>query len=160
MTGQEFKELILPMHAAMYRAAFYLVCSEDDASDVVQDAVLKIWQRHSEIESIDNIYSYCITAVRRQALTFLQKARYSEELTENVGTVSDNGIDSLEYRERLSEVNRIIATLPKNQQDVIRLSSFGGCSNDEIAGITGLSDTNVRALLSRGRKKIKSLLKI
>ncbi len=98
--------------------------------------------------------------MRRQALTFLQKARYSEELTENVGTVSDNGIDSLEYRERLSEVNRIIATLPKNQQDVIRLSSFGGCSNDEIAGITGLSDTNVRALLSRGRKKIKSLLKI
>ncbi len=42
MTRQEFKELILPMHAAMYRAAFSICKSEDDAADIVQDTMIKI----------------------------------------------------------------------------------------------------------------------
>ena len=39
----------------------------------------------------------------------------------------------------------------------MRLSAFGGLSNDEIAQATGLDNQNVRALLSRGRRKIKEM---
>ncbi|MDE6768460.1 MAG: RNA polymerase subunit sigma-70, partial [Muribaculaceae bacterium] len=40
---------------------------------------------------------------------------------------------------------------------VVMLSAVSGLSNNEIQEVTGLSDDNVRVLLSRGRKKLKQL---
>ena len=42
----------------------------------------------------------------------------------------------------------------------MELSSFGECSNEEIAEITGYSNENVRTLLSRARKTVKKLFLI
>lgn len=65
-----------------------------------------------------------------------------------------------ETRDQLGHLRNLIATLPKNQQDVLNLSVFGDCSNEEISEITGESAANVRQLLSRARKKLKSIYKL
>lgn len=44
MTDQEFRADILPLQDAMYRVAFILLRNEEDAADIVQDTILKLWQ--------------------------------------------------------------------------------------------------------------------
>jgi len=54
-------------------------------------------------------------------------------------------------------VRRLAATLGETQRKVFMMATFGECDNDEIVRATGLSEANVRQLLSRARKRIKEL---
>lgn len=55
-------------------------------------------------------------------------------------------------------VMRAIERLPAEQKRVFKLSAFGGLSNAEIADILGITQGNVRVILSRVRKFIKEIL--
>ena len=52
-------------------------------------------------------------------------------------------------------MQRIIGTLPDEQQQVVKMRDVDDCSYEEIVQATGLSAVNVRVLLSRARKKIQ-----
>ncbi len=64
---------------------------------------------------------------------------------------------SAEYRDQRQRIKNLIDSLPPGQRDVLRLSAFGGLDNSEIAEVTGMSESNVRQLLSRGRKRLREL---
>lgn len=70
----------------------------------------------------------------------------------------DNLHKNMESKESLEIAQRALESLPDNQREVIRLSSYMGCSNEDIAIMTGLTSVNVRALLSRGRRKIREIM--
>ncbi len=158
MTTQEFKTAILPLRDAMYRAAFILLRKEEDAADAVQDTVARLWENRSRLPDMRNLRGYVITAVRNAALTMIRNAHEAAEISELNLHSEDDGTDQLEYRETLSLLEKALEQLPESQQTVIRLSSFGDHSNEEIAEITGYSNMNVRALLSRGRRKLREIM--
>ncbi len=160
MTAEQFKLIVLPHYKIMYRVAFSVTRSEDDASDIVQDTMVRLWQNNEQLKDVNNIGAYCVSATKRQCFTFLRTRKSFENFTDEVYSVLDSELDLeriTEGKNNVDIINRIIDTLPYNQQQVIRLSSFVGCSNDEIANLTGLSNENIRTLLSRGRKRIKEL---
>ena len=63
----------------------------------------------------------------------------------------------MEQREDMKRLLRLIAELPENQRQVLLLRHFEEKSNAEIEQETGLSNANIRVLLSRARKTIKEL---
>lgn len=149
-----FKERFLPLYPRLYAvAASILGSSTGEASDAVQDAMVKIWKSGEVMATIDKPEAYAVTILRTTAIDMLRRRHFSDSLAEVTEVDSDPppDPDSVEFLER------IIDTLPSTQQEVIRLSAFSNLPNDEIAALTGLSAVNVRQLLSRGRKKIKEL---
>lgn len=72
-------------------------------------------------------------------------------------TSETNDADRLESADELRLLRTLLPQLPDNQRKAVELSAFSGCSNDEIAELTGESPANVRQLLSRGRRKLKEL---
>jgi RNA polymerase sigma-70 factor (ECF subfamily) len=54
-------------------------------------------------------------------------------------------------------VIELMSQLPPQQQEVMKLRTWGDCSLQEIAEITGMSHDNARTLLSRARRKLKEL---
>lgn len=157
MTSQEFRALILPLQNAMYRAAFILLRQEDDAADTVQETILQLWKKHHEISESMNHKAYCLTAVRNRALSLIRSRGSNEEIQDNI-EAPENIQDRLESKESLRIIEKAMETLPANQKEVIKLSSYVGCSNEEIAQITGLTSVNVRALLSRGRRHLREFM--
>ena len=71
--------------------------------------------------------------------------------------VDDSTEKRVDDADAIARLSNVIDRLPASQAEVMRLSAFGGLSNDEIAQATGLDNQNVRALLSRGRRKIKEM---
>ena len=57
----------------------------------------------------------------------------------------------LEAREQLHHLERMLTTLPVNQQTAIRLRHFAGQPLQEVATAMQLTEMNVRQLLSRAR---------
>ena len=61
----------------------------------------------------------------------------------------------LEKEEQLTEVLKVLDTLPPNQQEVLRLKFQGDLSYLEISRITNLSVSNVGFLIHTGLKSIR-----
>lgn len=93
----------------------------------------------------------CIDRLRRRALQRNTPVENAEAET----AVSPS---RLEDSERLQLALRLMQRLPERQRKVLEMSSFEGMDNAKIAEATGLSNINVRALLSRGRRQLRELL--
>lgn len=149
-----FTERFLPLYGHMFRAATAILGKNSpEAADAVQEAMVKIWKSGAAMSRVENPEGYAIAAVRSSAIDILRKRHSSENIEDilNLSYGHPPDHDSGDF------IERIIASLPVAQQEVIRLSAFENLSNEEIAAITGYTEVNVRQLLSRGRKKIKEL---
>ena len=77
---------------------------------------------------------------------------------EGVATVSSPQLpppEQAEQTELASHVLELLALLPENQQEVIRLKFQQGLSYKEISTVTGLSVTNVGFLMHTGLKRLR-----
>ncbi|MDU1905554.1 MAG: RNA polymerase sigma factor [Dysgonomonas sp.] len=159
MNAVRFKEKYIPYHQKMYRVAYRLLEDAQDAEDMVQEAYIKLWNKRNELNYIENEESYCIVLLRNLCLDFLRsKNKNIIESADNVVLADKDVItNDIESRETITQIEVIISQLPEQQQRVIRLRHFDDYSNEEIEQIMGLTNVNVRVLLSRARKKLKEL---
>ena len=81
----------------------------------------------------------------------------ADHLTEEVATATPPSA-RLEAQEASSGWLGALATLPRNQQDCIRLKFQQDLSYRQISGVTGLSETNVGYLIHIGIKTLRERL--
>lgn len=159
MNSREFKAKILPHYTSMYRVAASVMRSDDEAADIVQDAMLRLFEKRNQLENIVDTKSYCINVVRNACLNKLRGKK--QHLSTNEVTDIDSAEDvhtELEWRDFYGIVSKAMTRLPVDQRNVFRMSVYGGFSNIEIAELLGITQGNVRVLLSRARIKIRKLL--
>ena len=144
----------------MYRVALALTADADEACDLTQETLLKLWTGRDRLAGAAKPEAYCMAALRNRFYD-MARARSCDGLavavSEDMPLADNVAGDIVGIRSDLDLALKLMASLPEAQQRVVRLSSVGGCSNDEIAELTGFSPANVRTLLSRGRKRIREL---
>ena len=150
MTHQEFKARFLPCHKKMYYIAFRYLGNEYDAEDMVQNTYLKLWEKRESLENIENNEAYAITTIKHLCLDTLRAPQIE---TDNDSVLvqetepAPQPDTAYEIKEDMKVLLNIINKLPEQQRK----------STDEIETETGLSNANIRVLLSRARKTIKEL---
>ena len=164
MNEKKFKGYIMPLHKTLFAYALAILRDESDAADCLQDALTRLWENRSRLEEIDNIAAYATVTVRHIALSMASRSRSNiSPFGDDPPDIADPSPDPealIEHRDRLHTVAQLLKQLPDNQRKVVMMSAVTGLSNSEISSATGLTDDNVRVLLSRGRKKIKNLFSI
>lgn len=133
----------------------------DRARDVVQDAFLKLCrQPRAQVER--QVRSWLFTVCRNRAMDILKKENrmraWSDERAERCESGDPSPGTAWEQRESAGQAIRLLAELPGNQQEVIRLKVQDGLSYREISEVTGLSVSNVGFLLHKGLKAIRERL--
>lgn len=159
MNSREFKAKILPHYTSMYRVAASVMRSDDEAADIVQDAMLRLFEKRNQLENIVDTKSYCINVVRNACLNKLRgkKQHLSTDEVTDIDSAEDVHTE-LEWRDFYGIVSKAMTRLPVDQRNVFRMSVYGGFSNIEITELLGITQGNVRVLLSRARIKIRKLL--
>lgn len=161
MTEQEFRQRVLPLQRLMYGAALKMGMPPDDAADAVQETQVKLWRRRDGIpDDSGELRLYSMAALRNECISMLRRKKPSVALEEAAELRAPEETSSTEYRDTRRRIEILIDSLPPGQGKVIRLSSFGGLDNSEIAEATGQTENNVRQLLSRGRRRLRELLDI
>ncbi len=136
----------------------HLLGDADRASDVVQDAFVRLCnQPRSDV--IDCVQAWLYRVCRNRALDILKKEKRMKTLDDVTASKAEGRETApeatMQNRESYQAANRLIAELPSNQQEVIRLKVQGGFSYREISELTGLSVSNVGYLLSTGLKHVR-----
>lgn len=167
MDAGEFKSKIFVYQQRLYTTAYFLLKDSKAAEDAVQETYIKLWNRRDSLEEINNLEAFSITIVKNICLDILKSSRTKMEMATSSITKEDgrsmeqNTYDdtTAEDEDRYKNVERMILSLPAQQQQVMILRHIKGYSTEEIIQTTGLSDTNIRSILSRGRKALKELIK-
>ena len=161
MDELQFKGCVMPLYKTLYAYALAILRDESDAADCLQDTFTRLWENRCRLAEIDNMKAYAVVTVKNIAVAMAaKKASRGVSLYDEPPDITDHSptpSEEIESRENLRTMGILLRQLPDNQRKVVTLSGVAGLSNNEIREATGLSDENVRVLLSRGRKKLKSL---
>jgi RNA polymerase sigma factor (sigma-70 family) len=164
MQSIEFNEKIIPLSSKLFRFACSFLDDKEDARDVLQDVLLKLWNNRNSLAKIENTESYAMRMVRNKCLDVLKSSRVMRLKPVN-GKSSDfhefADYDSYEWKDTTRMVMDLAGKLPEVQKSVIFLRDMEQLEFTEISAITGLNVNAVRVNLSRARKQIREeLLKI
>lgn len=154
MTTQEFTYTFLPLADNLYRVAYYILESESDARDAVQDLYVKLWNSREALVNIRNPKPWCITLLRNLCIDRIRKNRPAEQLDDTIPERAEADSRLIE-NEEIKQLAKAIEELPPGQRAVLKLKVFEELSDKEIAARTGMSHLNVRVSLSLARKKLR-----
>lgn len=154
-----FQTDILPLKNQLYRLALRITLNSAEAEDIVQETLIKIWNRRDTWQEIDNIEAFCFTVCRNLALDSLKKqANRSESLDQQPLEQPDttrNPSEQTIQHDQMQMVRGIVDSLPEKQRSCIQLRDFEGKTYKDIALILGITEEQVKVNIFRGRQTIK-----
>lgn len=158
-----FKKDILPLKDKLFRIAWRITGDRDEAEDVVQNLMLKLWDMREKWSSIENIDAYCCTISRNMAFETLKKrtlldsreSKLHGNIPELQSGVTDDNYGGIESRERSRIIRKVIGKLPEKERSVMELRDIEGMSYKEISQVLDYTEAQVKIHLFRARNKIK-----
>ncbi|MBP7098247.1 MAG: RNA polymerase sigma factor [Prevotella sp.] len=159
MEVSEFKRLFLPCSNKLYLVAWRLTHNRQEAEDLVQETMLKLWTQRNKLHELKNSEAFSVRTLHNIFIDQNRKKHLAEtDSPPEEMTLKANECDASEMMQQKETgviVTRLIAKLPKQQRDIITLKDIDDFSYEEIAQQTGLSMINIRVHLSRARKQIR-----
>ena len=153
MTKDEFEISFHRLRPMLIAEATKYMGDIGDAEDMVQDALLKLWQMCDQLKSpVDGlarvlVRNICLDSIRRR------KPREGiESLPPAVGS------NEKEEHERIERMMAIVEDLPDAPQTILRLRHMEGMEMKDIARLLHMEEAAVRKALSRARQAVREML--
>ena len=148
-----FRNDILPLKDKLFRLALRITLDRAEAEDVVQDTLIKVWNKRDEWAQFDSIEAYCMTVARNLAIDRSQKMEAQHiGLTPETQEMPDALTPD---REKLKLVHQLVNELPEKQRTILQLRDIEGKSYKEIADLLQVTEEQVKVNLFRARQRIK-----
>ncbi len=127
-----------------------LLGDADEASDAVQETFVRLWCANADANE-----GTMVTAMRNTCIDTLRRRRPTTEVSDVAETVTTDtsGDDAAELYDRVSRT--IESCLSERDRSILIMRDRDGFEMDAIASRTGLSEANVRLILSRARKAVR-----
>lgn len=153
MTHAIFKETVFCLKDEMYRFAKRFVMSSDEAEDIVQDLMMKFWQKREELAAFGNLKSYAMKSVKNECLNRLK--HHDVKMGFADFQIHRSELYQIETNNLKDQILGFIRQLPEKQKAVIHLKDVEEYEISEIAKMLEMEENAVRINLMRARQKIK-----
>jgi len=140
----------------LYRAAWALCGSREDAEDLVQETYARVLSRPRLIRNEDDL-GYLLRALRNTFLTRLRtesRRLRSEPLPEQLDGLPDPRARDPQDAVEAREVYATIAALPEDFRDVLVAVDVAGLSYKEAAKALRIREGTVMSRLYRARQQV------
>lgn len=141
---------------ATYNFAYRLTGNAADASDLTQEAYIRVYRAWQSFKPGTSFLSWIyriVTNLHRDELR-RRKGRYQEEIPEIPVQPIEDYVEA-----QLSEpVSKALAELTPEQRQIVLLADIEECSYLEIARVVGCSVGTVRSRLHRARGQLRKLV--
>lgn len=151
----------------VFTLAMQLLKNESDAEEVAQDVFLKAYRGLDKFEGRSSFSTWIYRIAYHQAISKLRTLKhrevpYEDEYNSNEESefTKELGVDILETQDRARFLKMALDKIKGEEATVLTLFYFEELKTEEIAKITGLSVSNVKVRLHRGRQSLLKELKI
>ena len=160
MQKERFQYEILPLKNRLFRLAQRIIQDRAEAEDIVQETLIKVWERRDEWPQIKSMEAYCLTLTRNLSIDRSERAGthhlcLDDCCQEQLSTVPTPQ-QELEKTEQARLIERLIDKLPERQRTILQLREVEEKSYKEIADVLCLTEEQVKVNLFRARQQIKA----
>lgn len=148
--SDEVKSVILRNSDMVYRLAFSQMKNKDDADDVYQDVFCRYIKKKPCFDSFEHEKAWFIRVTLNCSKTVMKSFWNTKVIEFDENTEIPNvEKDDLSYA---------LEQLPKRYCAVLHLFYYEDLNIDDISAILKTSKSNVRMLLTRARRSLKTIL--
>jgi len=160
--ARRFERLLQPRMPAMYRLAYHLTGSRDDAEDLVQEVCTRLYPRLQELEKVEVLGPWLARVVYNQFVD--QRRRRDNSPVECVGELPEQASE-LPGPEELADsqlqqeqILQALSRLSVEHRALIAWHDVEGYTLEELAGREGLAIGTLKSRLHRARAHLRKLL--
>ena len=159
-----FQSDILPLKNELYRMALRITMNAADAEDVVQETMMKVWNRRDQWDQIESIEAFCLTICRNLSLDKIRRMDNQTQSLDAAYDPKDQGVASNPEEQaiqsdRVRLVRQMINLLPEKQRSCMQLRDMEGKSYKDIATILDITEEQVKVNIFRARQTIREKFK-
>jgi RNA polymerase sigma-70 factor (ECF subfamily) len=126
----------------------------DEAEDIAQDVMLRLWQMHDELERYRSVEAI-VSLMAKHQLRNHQRRKPSEALEEvMIVSLATSPHEELEIKENDEWLTKKLQQLPTTQRTLLYMRQVERRTHEEIAQLLGIETTSVSTLLARARKSL------
>lgn len=140
-------------HREMFRFALFRLGSQSDAEDCVQELFLKLLQGTTSLSEVRSPRSFLLRSLANHCIDMRRQRKISlQPLAADLQ--SDEEPTSIDEPER---INRLLARLPDDQAEVIRMRTCDALSFAEIAEILEIPLPTAKSRFAYGIEKLRRM---
>ena len=141
------------------KVSMHYGAGKDEAEDIAQDVMLRLWQMHEELERFKSVEA--IVALMAKHLIRNHQRRKPSEVLDEAMIVSMNTSphEVLETKENEEWLSAKLQQLPTTQRTLLYMRQVERKSHEEIATLLGIEITSVSTLLARARRTLLEEIK-
>jgi len=162
MTLENFQNMVFPVKNKLYRFAFRLLGNNEEAKDVVQEVMIKVWSGREQLDQVQNLEAWCMRITKNLSLDRLrqQQRRPTDPLEKGTHLThqSPTPAEATELAERMKRISELMAELPDKQRQVMHLLDVVGYRFNEICDILEIDMSQVKVNLFRARNAVREKL--
>lgn len=154
LRNSDVNEAVLKRNGdTVYRIAYIRTNNKYDAEDIMQDVFLRFVKKQPIFDSSEHEKAWFIRTTINRTNSFFTSAWRRNTVPLD---------DSLPFSEKEKEDSMldIVLSLPKDIATAIHLHYYENMSVHDIAATMNKSESAVKSLLFRGRKRLKSILSV
>ena len=157
MDQLEFRDFVRAHQNKIFRFAMRLMQREEEAKDIVQDVLIKIWDKRGDIDKIDNLDGWMFTVTRNLCIDRIRARKSHLDINTQVQVADkqDNPHETTSKSQLMNLIKKLINEMPEKQKLVIHLRDIEGLSYDEIAQACSIPLAQVKVNLHRARLSLK-----
>ncbi|NOY51726.1 MAG: RNA polymerase sigma factor [Chlorobi bacterium] len=157
MSKKIFEHKIMPQSDKMYRYAFSILKNKELAKDVVQECLMKIWDKRKILPQIKSYDSWVMRITRNQCYDWVKTNRFSigDEALNNIANIDETDYESI-LKDNELWLSRITDSFSQKNKEIFHLREVEEMTYQEIAEVMSLSLSDVKVSVYRMRQKIKS----
>ena len=159
-----FQSDILPLKNELYRMALRITMNAADAEDVVQETMMKVWNRRDQWNQIESIEAFCLTICRNISLDKIRRMDNQTQSLDAAYDPKDQGVASNPEEQAIQSdhvrlVRQMINLLPEKQRSCMQLRDMEGKSYKDIATVLDITEEQVKVNIFRARQTIREKFK-
>jgi RNA polymerase sigma-70 factor (ECF subfamily) len=155
-----FKEDLLAAIPSLRAFAVSLAQNSDRADDLVQETLVKSWDKQASFQPGTNLKAWLFTILRNEFYSQMRKRGREVQDSDGAMTARLAIHPSQEGKLDLQDFKRALQMLPEDQREAIILIGASGFSYEEAAEICGCAVGTIKSRVSRARVRLQQILEI
>ena len=161
---KELEDVISKYQDQLFRFAFFRTGSFADSQDIVQDVFIKLYNENAILASVNNIRYYLFRSISNACIDYhRRKGKRKFEALDKVALPANlhekEASHELVQLEEYLRIDKILAELPEEQAETIRMRVLDELGFMEISEILDISVTTVKSRFKYGIDKLRTKIK-
>lgn len=155
-----FRDGLLAAVPTLRAFAVSLSKNADRADDLVQETLVKAWDKQDSFQPGTNLKAWLFTILRNEFYSQMRKRRREVEDSDGSITARLSVHPSQDGSSDLTDFRRALELLPEDQREAIILIGASGFSYEEAAEICGCAVGTIKSRVSRARARLLQILAV